>query len=376
MIKVVTLDSPDNLNNTALEMPENYEQGIVLDIIACGICGTDGHLIAGKMPVNYPTIPGHEFYGTVSYIGKDSHVKSRNGEIKLGDVVTVLPGKSCGNCQYCTRLNEQEELCINRKTYGLSFSVNDNPVLGGGYAEKAFITNGFCVYHIPTSWPLGYGAILETVAVGVHAAERVCEVATSLNDRNLTATIIGGGAVGFSVAQALINRGVTVSVIDHHEHRRKLAMSTGAAWTFSEAEKTEEWESVFIERSGGLKPDIVVEAGGTIEAFSRALELVRKGGVVLELGNFANIGVVPISPSLICRNEITVLGSVLAPEKAYPEAEKILNSLIPFSDEIISPVFSLVDVSEAIENLRGAKKGLKAILIPRVKGEKDENGKY
>ena len=71
-----------------------------------------------------------------------------------------------------------------------------------------------------------------------------------------------------------------------------------------------------------------------------------------------------------------MLGSVLAPEKAYPEAEKILNSLIPFSDEIISPVFSLVDVSEAIENLRGAKKGLKAILIPRVKGEKDENGKY
>lgn len=363
MVKALVLQSPDNLTLRELELPDNCDSGIVVDIIACGICGTDGHLIAGKMPINYPIIPGHEFYGVVSYIGKNSRVNSLNGEISIGDYITVLPGKSCGKCVYCEKLEDAEELCINRKTYGMSFTTNTSPVLGGGYAEKVFITEDFQVYHIPPEWPIGFGAFLETIAVGVHAADRILSVAKSMIDRPLTATILGAGAVGIAVALSLMRKGVSVSIIEPIEHRRNLALKIGVEEVFDHCEHNAEWERMFTQSMKGVKPDIVIEAAGTLSAFDSALLLVRRGGVVLELGNFVNVGESRVAPSFLCRNEIIVMGSALAPASSYKEAEEILNSLVPFHSELISPLFKLEQYKTAIHNLRTDKHGLKAMFV-------------
>ena len=363
MVKALVLQSPNYMSLKELVAPNDFENGIVVDIIACGICGTDGHLIAGKMPVNYPIIPGHEFYGVVSYIGKNSRVNSLNGSISIGDYVTVLPGKSCGECVYCKSLEDAEELCVNRKTYGMSFSTTTNPVLGGGYAEKVYITDDFQVYHVPPQWPVGFGAFLETIAVGVHAADRALSIAKPMKDRPLTATVLGAGAVGISVALSLLKRGVSVSIIEPIAHRRDLALRLGVNKAFDLCVHDADWEQEFVQSMNGVKPDIVVEAAGTLSAFDSALLLVRRGGVVLELGNFVNIGETCVAPSFLCRNEIVVMGSALAPASTYPEAEEILNSLVSFHEELISPLFKLEQYEKAIHNLKTDKHGLKAMFV-------------
>ena len=363
MVKALTLYGPGNLGVSNYEIPDDCEDGIIVDIIACGICGTDGHLIDGKMELNYPIIPGHEFYGKVSYIGKNNHVTSLNGEICIGDIITVLPGKSCGECIYCKSISNAEELCINRKTYGMSFNIKKTPYLGGGYAEKVYLTGNFSVYHIPQDWPLGFGAILETVAVGVHAADRAIEKTTPIDNRKLTAVIIGAGAVGISVALAIINRGIDVSVIEPLDERRKLAKEIGVRNVYKSYDFDKTWLELFVNDLGGMKPDIVIEAAGKLETFEAAVNLTRRGGTVLELGNFVDIGDITVKPSYICRNEITIVGSALAPESSFSEAVDILNSIKDKSELFICPHFTLNEYKKAIDNLKKEKNGLKAVFV-------------
>ena len=363
MIKAITLYQKNNYKLVEYTLPQNCEDGIVIDIIACGICGTDGHLIDGKMELDYPIIPGHEFYGKVTYIGKNSKVRSLNGEIKIGDIVTVLPGKSCGTCIYCKSIANSEELCIARKTYGMSFNVNKPPYLGGGYAEKVYITGEFSVFHVPRDWPMGFGAILETMAVGVHAVHRVMEKTKAADNRNMTAVVIGAGAVGVSVIMALKMREVDIVVIEPIKARRDFVLKLGVKKVFSHYEFTDEWENSLVNCMDGLKPDIVVDAAGTLNAFESALKLVRRGGSVLELGNFTDLGEVNVKPSYICRNEITVVGSALAPDSTFFEAARLLEQLVDVADFLISPRYSLDEYEKGIRNLRYEKIGLKAVFV-------------
>lgn len=362
MIKAVTLKEKNNLELKYLNIPDNCENGIVIDVIACGICGTDKHLIDGKMKLDYPIIPGHELYGRISYIGKKNSVKSLNGVLKVGDLVTVLPGKSCGDCIYCKSFENSEELCTNRKTYGLSFNINNHPFLGGGYSEKVYLSDDFKVYHIPDNWPLGFGAILETMAVGVHATERALEKTKNAKNRKISVLILGAGAVGISVALSFLKKGADVVVLEPIQERQEIARKLGVKNTYSGIDDLGQFKQILKNVFNGLEPDIVVEATGEIEAFENALNLVRRGGTVLELGNFIDIGFSSIKPSLICRNEITIVGSALAPEACFFEAENILNSIIEKSDLLIAPIFKLEQYDDAIKNLRFQKKGLKAIF--------------
>lgn len=363
MVKALTLKNAGVLELSQYEIPKNCEDGIILDIIACGICGTDGHLIDGKMKLDYPIIPGHEFYGKVSYIGKNSKVTSLNGDLKMGDIVSAMPGKSCGECIYCHSIANAEELCTNRKCYGISFNVNKPPHLGGGYSEKVYLNGNFNVYHIPQDWPMGFGAILETIAVGVNAVDRVLIKTSPADNRKMTAVIIGAGAVGMSVALAFMKKDVEVSVIEPVDARRNLAKELGAKKVYDKYILSDDWENAFADDFGGMKPDIVVESAGSLEAFEAAIKLVRRGGSVLELGNFVDIGEISIKPSYICRNEITIIGSQLAPEHCFEDAVEILNGLTDKSEKIISPCFKLEEHKKAIDNLNHKKVGLKAVFI-------------
>lgn len=363
--KYICLKNPRELELLEQEVPE-LKQGFLLKNIACGVCGTDIHVINGKFNTNYPIIPGHEFYGEVIKIKDKKKIKAINGTVKVGDYITLVPGLQCKKCAYCEELPNEDELCAKRQTYGLTFNTNSYPHLGGGYSEYVLVNDGFLPYKVNKNWPCGYAVLLEPLCVGNYAVERMLKVATKTKNRKLKVAIVGFGTIGCMVAMSLRNKKIEATIIDIKAGRRETAKKMG----FKRVYNAKDSEILNQEDLKSLPYDVVFECGGTQDSFLDCFQYVRKGGVIVEMGHFVNIGEVSISPQVICKNEITIIGSVLSPARKYKEAEKILNKNIQYANLLINPVLELKDIDVALKNLTEIKDGIKTTF---VMGEKNDN---
>lgn len=364
MVQAMVVTGEKIIEKRMVKLPETID-GILIEILGAGVCGTDIHIVDGTLKGKYPFILGHEFYGKVIEVSPNNKVKSLTGEVKVGDIITVVPGKGCGNCMYCNTTPSLEHLCNKRDTYGINISSDESPFLGGGFAEKAIIISDFYVYHVPKHWKLGLGALLEPVAVAINAVSIGDAHAKSIEKRKITAVVQGAGTIGFFCALALKRKGYDVFVVEPIEERRDRISKYGIKGTISPSEdECCNWSEMVCSMMEGIGPDLVIEAAGTLEAFNQALRLVRKGGTVLEVGNFANIGKVEIEPSYICRNNISILSAVLAPPETYFEAEEILSEVSDKIDDLVLK-YSFDDAIEAIENVRTKKSGLKTVIVPK-----------
>ncbi|MFN3699473.1 MAG: alcohol dehydrogenase catalytic domain-containing protein, partial [Dictyoglomus sp.] len=115
-----------------LEIPKLLSKGILVKMVASGICGSDLHMIDGKDPrVPLPIILGHEGVGEVIEINGEK--KDLNGEvINKGDLIIWNRGIVCGECYFC-KVAKTPYLCNNRKIYGINRSCAEYPYLLGSY---------------------------------------------------------------------------------------------------------------------------------------------------------------------------------------------------------------------------------------------------
>ncbi|MEO5843186.1 MAG: alcohol dehydrogenase catalytic domain-containing protein [Acidimicrobiales bacterium] len=149
---------------------------LVLRVEACGICGSDLKAAPG-MPVGL--IMGHEFCGEIVAVGRDAV-----GSWKVGDRVASLPLIGCGACLACLQ-GDVVHCARGADAIGVGGS-------SGAYAE--FIKVGSHeTFHLPESFARGDGALVEPLAVGLHAVDR------AQLQRGDNVLIIGGGPVGMAV---------------------------------------------------------------------------------------------------------------------------------------------------------------------------------
>ena len=362
--KCAVLEGINKIVVKEVEVPKLTE-GLLIKVYACGVCGTDPHIIKGEFKATqFPSVLGHELYGEIVEISNNCDVECINGDYAVGDIVALVPGVSCGECVYCKELPDDEQICPHRTTYGLNLPMSQFPVLGGGYTEYSVIKNGFKVYKVDKSWEFGYGVLLEPVAVTVKAVEKGLALARKTKNRDLSVCVQGCGTIGLFVAITLKKQGIEPIIIDVKENRIATAKKLG----FKNAHliNNDNYVSEVKEILGEYKDlgfDAVFECAGSLESFGQAKEIVRRGGVIIEMGNFANSGDTNINPSEICRFEHVIAGTVLATAKYYTEAEKILDEVKEYYSDIICPMFEIEQVEQAIKNVEVDKLGLKSIIV-------------
>ena len=124
------------------EIPPLVEGAVLVKNLMAGVCGTDVHILHGKVPVRLPAVLGHENAGRVEAIGGDAPIKDITGKtLQIGDTVTWLP-KSCMRCYNCTILNDQSK-CTNRVGYGgWVVPADQHPYFVGGFAEVSWVLPG------------------------------------------------------------------------------------------------------------------------------------------------------------------------------------------------------------------------------------------
>jgi L-iditol 2-dehydrogenase len=314
---------------------------VVLRVSAAGICGSDLHFhrrAPGEQRVCRP-LGGHEFCGRVTAVGEGiSHVSP-------GDRVGVEPLVGCGHCRFCAA--GHYHLCPQLRH------------LSGGFGELTKAP-GDKVYRLPDAVSDDAAAILDCLAVGVHAVQRYAPDFTD------TAVVLGDAAIGLSTQQvAKANGAGRVGVIGHHAHALEIARRTGADFTINSHDQ-DPIEAV-RELTTGLGADVVYESvGGTASTLAEAAQLVRPGGTIVVIGCFTDAP--PPDWRRLMRYEVNLLFSwSYACWNGVPEFQLALDLLAAGkldSEAMVTHHFPLDEVDQAFQAaLRKGDSGATKVLI-------------
>jgi threonine dehydrogenase-like Zn-dependent dehydrogenase len=286
----------------------------VLRTLACGCCGTDRHAI--KLASAEGISIGHEILGEIIHLG-DNHKVVGGRPLAIGDRVVLIPGKHCGVCFDCLTRPGRENLCDHRSKHGWSAYSETDFFPAGGFSSHIELMDDAWLHKVPDHVPNDIAALAEPLAIAIRAVDRA--ISGNRPERDLGAAIamraavVGVGSLGFLIAYVLKTLGAEVVGID---------LSADKCSTFQRllgypAVQVEKSDARGVEAklaSLGINHpiDVVFECGGTIEAFVSSLLAVRRGGRVIELGNYIQDESADIDPAWICRKEIDIVGAVYA----------------------------------------------------------------
>jgi len=327
MVKAIECTGPGKLRLAEFPLPDVSDDCLLVKVYLCGICGTDMHGIEGRRDLKYPVIPGHEIIGRLEGIGREAVKQIKvigQGDLKVGDKVTVNPRIVCGRCYYCQHLPQRPEMCVRARTYGSSIGSGQPPNLFGGWAEYLYVLPGSEMIKLPEDLDDDIGVLCEPLACAVGCVDRWRrEHDWVVGDGfavDRTVVIYGAGTIGIFMAASFYLTGARhIIMIDVIEERLTLSKEFGVTHTInasfnSPGDRVEEIK----ELTDGLGADIVVEACGVPQVITEAVELLRRGGKLFEMGHLVKTDMAQIDPRLICRNEIEILGHY-----AYPSSQNI-----------------------------------------------------
>ena len=306
---------------------------VVVKVARCGICGSDLHMTEdAAYGCKHGDVLGHEFAGEVVDLGREVE------GLKTGDLVSVIPLKSCGRCEHCRK--GEVQWCAQ---FGLQ---------GGGYAEYALTRPNQCV-KLGTDVSLADGAIIEPLAVALHGVNLS---GLKAGDRVL---VLGAGPIGLAVAFWARRLGAArVAVQDVAEFQRQRALDMGA-----DAFVVDPQDPVgSAERALGGKADIVFECVGIPGLIAQAVEQVKPRGTILLLGlctrpdTFNSFAMLSKEVRLVTSAFFTV-----------PEYEASLEALAQGAAEprlLVTDTISLGDTPAVFESLKHRTSQCKVLIAP------------
>lgn len=309
----------------------------LVEVAACGICGTDQHILLGTYHARYPAIAGHEMSGIVRAVGAGVTA------IAPGRRIALNPNLPCRACRLCRR--GLPHLCENAEAVGVT--------MPGGFAELCVVPAELCC-PIPDSLSLREAALMEPLSCCLHGLE---VLGPQPGDR---VAIVGGGTIGLLMTQLVRLHGAARIVVSEPDPgKRELAERLGADVTVDPQQG--EACAALIDALDG-PADLAVEAVGLGATVALTLDVVGPGGKALLFGVCEDEVEVPLRPRRIFRDEITVAGAYTGPFMDERAIALLTGRRIDAS-AIISDEFPLTQAAAAMARARAAD-SLKVLLRP------------
>ena len=287
------------------------------------ICGSDPHIVDGKLPVSYPPrIMGHEMSGTIVELGEQANTKG----LKVGDRVTGNPVRYCGVCDYCR--NGLEHYCLKLAVY-----------FPPGTMAESVVWHEQQVFKLPDSISFEEGCLTEPVSV--------CLRGIDLADikEGSTVAILGLGGIGQILLQlALLSGASQVVVADPVESKRNIALEMGADLAFDPLVEDMWATTMKVTNNRGF--DTVIEASGNTDSAKSAIDMVGKAGTMVYFAVYPMNFELPIKPFDLYARELTVRGVFMSPY-LFPRTIAILPKLK--LRPLVSKIYPLDEVVEAFE---------------------------
>ena len=317
---------------TALEireipLPALRDHEVLVEVLACTLCGSDLHSLEGRRSVPLPTVLGHEALGLIVEFGPGASRRDAAGQhVGVGDRVTWGVVASCGECFYCRRLLPQK--CERQTKFGHE-PLRPGRELTGGLAGHCVLAAGTSVFRVPAH--LSDAAACPANCAGATVAAALEAAGPLAGTRVL---MMGSGLLGVTAiawARALGAEGVIAC--DIAPARLALAATFGATHRAT----PDEVARIALECTEGHGVDVAFEMTGSPEALETALPLTRMGGSVILVGPVFPSRPVAIAAEQLVRRCLTLRGiHNYAPRHLHAALEFLAgHPQLPFSEPCV-----------------------------------------
>lgn len=326
--------------------PEN----LLLQCLASGICGTDIHILEGRLPLPGPFIPGHEFIGAIRACGADAAQDGVGTPLREGDRVVACVAQPCGEC-FCCRRGETAS-CLAFGVTNLR-DPEEAPHFFGGFAEVLQQGHANCI-RIPDELPVDAVAALPCAGP---TAIQAFEYAGGLVAGEVV-VVQGTGPVGlFAIAWAAAAGCEVVAIGSGRSPQRlELASALGAREVIDYRSmpvdaRVEAVQALAGRLERGNGADVVFEATGSPTAVPEGMALCRTRGRYVVPGQYSQSGPVEIQPELITFKALRITGSgqyKLSDIQTYLTFLAEHPALQPHLAGLVSHRYTVEDANEAV----------------------------
>lgn len=328
----------DGVSLVDIPKPVPKANEVLIKVMACGICGTDLHIIADEYAHTSPVVLGHEFTGTIEECGADVT------GFEIGEQVFLNNINGCGHCHYCKQGDYQ--MCLEKASIGIN--------LNGGMAEYV-VAPADHVFHVPANMQ---GKDCVALSEPLTCCVRAVIDHTDIEPGDVV-LVTGPGAIGQFCAQLakICGAYVIVSGMPADLPRLELAKKLGAD---AYATSNEELKAL-IESRTEFGVDVVLECSGAGPALANALDLVRKEGQITQVGVFGK----PITIDLdkMWKKEIRYRSSFATGASSWEKLAKLYAMDALQLEDLISARIPLENYKEAFDMVN-RKEGYKVFLVP------------
>ncbi len=280
--------------------PIAAEGQVLVRIMRIGICGSDIHVYHGKHPfTRYPVTQGHEVSGRIEAVG--SGVEG----LSVGQKVPIEPQVCCGHCYPCT--HGKYNLCEELKVMGFQTT---------GTASEYFTVDAAKVTPLPETMSYDEGAMIEPLAVTVHAAKRFPEL------KGARVAILGCGPIGILLMQSCKALGAaSVLVTDVSDYRLSVARSVGADYAVNTGET--DMEQALRDAFGSDKADVIYDCAGSDITMGQAIRCARKGSTIVLVAVFSKLASVDLA--VLNDHELELNTSMMYRHEDYVDAIRLVS---------------------------------------------------
>lgn len=307
------------------EMPKVGPKDVLIQVKACGVCGTDVHIYEGDKgaaEVTPPTILGHEFSGVIAEVG--SEVTNH----KAGDRVCIDPNCYCGACEPCR--NGVVHYCEHMIGYGTT--------VNGGFAEYCAV-NERQVYKLGDNTSFEQGAMTEPVACCLHGMD-MCEIRPGHQ-----VVVIGGGMIGLLMLQLSRLAGAAkVALLEPVESKREVGKKLGADICI---DPIHEDVKARLKEEGMTWVNTVIECVGRPSTIEQAIDIAGNKAVVMMFGLTKPDETISVKPFEIFRKELVLKASYINP---YTQ-KRALDLIDSGRLDVSSMVYEVADLDELADIL-------------------------
>lgn len=332
------MTAPGVIEFREIDMPAVKEDEILVKIMRIGVCGSDIHVWHGTHPfTSYPVTQGHEVSGQIVALGEAVE------GFHIGQKVTIQPQVTCGKCYLCR--HGKYNLCEELKVMGFQTT---------GTASEYFAAPAKMVTPLPDDMSYDEGAMIEPLAVAVHAVRKAGDV------EGKDIVVLGAGPIGNLVAQAAKGLGAhKVMITSHGGKRMQKAMECGIDCVIDTGKIA--FGDALLETFGPDKADIIYDCAGNDASMGDAIQHARKGSTIILVAVFDKMANVDLA--VLNDHELDLNTTMMYRNEDYITAIELVNEGKIVLKPLISNHFAFKDYSEAYRYIDANRKEVMKVII-------------
>lgn len=332
------MTAPGNIEFREIETPTPKVGEVLVKIMEIGVCGSDIHVWHGKHPfTSYPVTQGHEVSGEVAALGEGV-----TGFI-IGQKVTIQPQVVCGKCYPCR--HGKYNLCEELKVMGFQTT---------GVASEYFAVDAKKVTPLPDTMSFDEGAMIEPLAVAVHAVRKFGDI------KDMCVAVLGAGPIGILVAQTAKGMGAkSVLITDVSEVRLAKAKEFGV--DFCVNTKNVDFGDAMVEAFGPDKADVIYDCAGNDITMGQAIKYARKGSSIILVAVFADMASVDLA--VLNDHELDLNTTMMYRNEDYLEAIELVRDNKVQLQPLVSKHFAFRDYAEAYRYIDANRETTMKVII-------------